>query len=74
MPRAVTTAVVVRFSHEQRARIAAAADEDGLSPGPWLRNLALERARYVLDPAPADFVRSKVEGVREHLRAKGLVK
>ena len=63
--------IVIRMTDAERQRLNRAAKEDGLGTGPWLRSMGLERARYLLDPAPPEYVRERVEGVRKRLKSKG---
>ena len=60
--------LLMRMTREQRERLDLAAEREGLTTGPWLRSLGLQRARYLLDPAPPEYVRERVEGVRKRLK------
>jgi uncharacterized protein (DUF1778 family) len=60
--------LTIRLTAEQRKRLNEAASREGLATGPWLRSMGLERARYLLDPAPPEYVHDKVEGVRRKLK------
>jgi hypothetical protein len=62
--------LTIRLTAEQRKRLNNAAQREGLATGPWLRSMGLARARYLLDPAPPEYVRERVEGVRKRLAKK----
>jgi hypothetical protein len=55
-----------------KARFKEAAQADGIeSIGTWMRSVAVERARYLLDPAPAGYGAKTVREVKARLKSKG---